>query len=288
MVMSSLRHARSVRYEFLLCGSSQQTTFPGTPRLALRPRPLRSPSHAEPPAPVSLQVLDMSNQDLSVVGMEWLAKGLTLARHLTTLDLSHNNLGDDGAKYLGDLLKNNVFLRHLNASHCGIGSKGGMRVAAAFMTQRVVEDLDISYNPLGDDAGERLARCLGSCNVSLRHIRLCGTGIGERSVAGFGQLLAENSTLLSLNFAENPAADCGLMALNLERNRTLTSLILDGGGGGGRKVMWALQRNRGLKRLELTNFIMDEDAAYNLNNALKRNNTLQELLYPAKGLCTAL
>eukprot|EP00668_Euglena_longa_P001414 GGOE01001674.1.p1 GENE.GGOE01001674.1~~GGOE01001674.1.p1 ORF type:complete len:878 (+),score=288.49 GGOE01001674.1:120-2753(+) len=228
----------------------------------------------------SIRTLDLQGQGMTAVGMEWLCKGLTMAKNLTILNLSRNKVGDEGARFLADMLKHSLYLTSLDASRNCIGEAGGLRIASAFGTNHALRHLDLSHNLLRDDVLQQLTRTLTDSNTSLQRLCLQNVDLGPQGAYAMGQLLSTSTSIQELDLEDNPRGDPSSLALHLEHNATLNSLAVDSRGGNPQKLLRALSRNTGLTHLKLTFTTLDESTAVTLAMALRRNRTLQTLLWP--------
>ncbi|CAM9269647.1 unnamed protein product, partial [Phaeothamnion confervicola] len=176
----------------------------------------------------------------------------------------------------------------------GIGDAAGQQLLAA-LANDVTERLDLSRTGLGPEAGVVLGKkLLKSPTAALREVRLLGNSLGREganeilwamrlnrrvsvldlSANGIGphRLRLEGNALddaAAGSIAAKLAGDCQLEAL--QRNRALTELDLSDnrlGPSGGNALAAALPRNGTLKRLGLENNRFDRGVGEAMVSAL--------------------
>ena len=152
------------------------------------------------PRLTSLHLWGNELEDASAVAM---ANALASNRAMTWLSLRRNAIGDDGARALGDALKINVALLTLDLAGNRIAESGVRSLCEALREQERLTELDIAGNSFS------------------------GTADGEAS-SSLVSLLRDNTTLTSLNLAENaikPSA-CLQIAAALEANTSIGAVYL--------------------------------------------------------------
>ena len=110
-------------------------------------------------ANTSIEVLDLSNNEISDYGAEKLAAALETNRTVKTLILSHNGIGFIAAKAFGKLLRpgGNDALRELRLNDNGIDSDGTTSLAEALATNSSLKVLRYESGDMFDPTtpGER-------------------------------------------------------------------------------------------------------------------------------------
>eukprot|EP00878_Enallax_costatus_P018517 GHUV01019493.1.p1 GENE.GHUV01019493.1~~GHUV01019493.1.p1 ORF type:complete len:602 (+),score=224.84 GHUV01019493.1:1356-3161(+) len=169
---------------------------------------------------------------------------------MSELDLSQNPIGIAGAKAVAELLnpeKNpGQFLISLNLSKCNIPEAGGLQLVAA----------------------------LQAGNLKLRRLGMSNNALGNKTAAGFGDLLESNHTLRELDLGWNQIKADGAKALarGLAANATLSELVLCWNGieaAGGAALGEMLALNMGLKVLDLSHCRLGPEACLLLGEGLK-------------------
>ena len=126
---------------------------------------------------VTLQELDISYNDISDDGIEFISKRL---RGLKELHISHINISDSGIRSIKDCLLNNCTLCVLDLSNNNITNDWVKIIAQSFQDNKTLKILDISKNKI-DDEGIKYIRnhTLEKLNLSSNHI----TDIGVEMLA---------------------------------------------------------------------------------------------------------
>jgi Ran GTPase-activating protein (RanGAP) involved in mRNA processing and transport len=147
---------------------------------------------------------------------------------MTSLNLSDNAIGPAGATALADAMRLNSTIMALDIGRNEIGAIGARSIASALRTNTTLTDLDLRFNTIENRGAENIASALRT-NESLRTLRLTGNGIGPRGVKALAGALGEkNATLteLYLNVNEIEGEGASAFAAALAGNTTLTTLDL--------------------------------------------------------------
>ncbi|CAM9745864.1 unnamed protein product [Discosporangium mesarthrocarpum] len=194
----------------------------------------------------TLSVLNVSGNSLGADTGRAFADGVARHKSLTALDLSNNLILPDGGKALAMGLNypTRSSLTSLNISENHLGHKAGKLFGAVLKRNQNLRHLDLSKNELGTRAAVALANALRPADnkaffgqATLVSMSLRANGLGANAAKAFGQLLAENNSLTSLDLSRNNlgvgSAEGGskegagaLLGHGLRRNATLTSLSL--------------------------------------------------------------
>eukprot|EP01012_Entosiphon_sulcatum_P022744 TRINITY_DN27735_c0_g1_i1.p1 TRINITY_DN27735_c0_g1~~TRINITY_DN27735_c0_g1_i1.p1 ORF type:complete len:1123 (+),score=337.23 TRINITY_DN27735_c0_g1_i1:119-3487(+) len=107
-----------------------------------------------------LQVLDFCGKYLGERkyddgAMHILLRNMKENTSVTEIDLSYNEITDNGAQYLAMLVRNNRSLRKLDLSYNQIGA-GASALAKAVMSNPVIDSLSVEGNPVPQDALDEL------------------------------------------------------------------------------------------------------------------------------------
>lgn len=162
------------------------------------------------------------------------------------LYLTSAGIGDAGAKALAAALKNNKSLRLLDLWKNGIGPEGAAALADALSSNTKLDKLYLNENPIGSMGAASLAKALWSNRV-LTTLWLSRTGLGDDGARALANMLGgsgEPGNKGNVNLQVLDLWECGISAAGAEA------------------IALSLQRNRGLRTLELRgNRIGDAGAA---------------------------
>ena len=223
----------------------------------------------------SLTHLNLRENMITHIGAEALAKGLLSNNVLVRLDIGDNWIGDQGAVALSEALESNRTLSYLNVGieyqlmmqiffssnyyfdEC-IGDSGITAIAQALRSNNSLTYLDLRGNKFSDSAVAALGEALQS-NCSLTHLYCCGVEMrihfGNSAAAAFSKALQSQDTQLTV--------------LNLQNTSISSSCVIT--------LAEALQSNRTLQRLDLSENEIGYLGAAALAQALKKNQTLTHL-----------
>jgi len=133
---------------------------------------------------LSLQTLDLSQNDIGPGGVAALTQGLTCVIELKKLNVSCNNICSEGAVSLASGLSCLIGIEELDLSCNKIGADGAEALANSLKFVTALQKLDISHNNIGPDGATALAGGL-CCLAELRKCDMQHNGIeleGARAV----------------------------------------------------------------------------------------------------------
>ena len=214
-----------------------------------------------------LTTLDLSNNRIGLNGAKGLAEVLQEDKcKISTLSLAANRLGDKAILALAGALGSSRALTQVNLSDCAIGCAGAVELANYFEYNQGVAVLDLSWNHIRARGGEALAKCLAS-NQALTDFDLSWNGIGQLVIDAdgdptqpgaeqMGGAIADNTNLHRLDLAHNRIEEIGafVIADGMDRNKTITQLVMDGnpvGQEGGRNLLRAIRELGDLRDISI-------------------------------------
>ncbi|XP_051542973.1 NACHT, LRR and PYD domains-containing protein 3-like isoform X2 [Myxocyprinus asiaticus] len=212
----------------------------------------------------SLRELDLSNNDLQVLGLklisdalksphctleilrfaacrftaqccESLSSVLQSSNSLRELDLSNNDLQDSGVKLLSDALKSpHCTLEILSLAGCRFTGQCCESLSSVLQSSNSLRELDLSNNDLQDSGVKLLSDALKSPHCTLEILRLSACMVTEVSCCSVASAVSSNpSHLRELDLSYNHPGESGVNLLS-ERlndpNCTLDKLNVDHGG----------------------------------------------------------
>ena len=150
----------------------------------------------------TLQTLNISSNDIQVDGTKALAEALHENKSLQYLDISNNNILDNGVIAISECIKKNSKLQELVISGNNISSKGAKQIAEAVKINTTLQNLDISNNKTSNDGVKFISDCLKH-NYILKELNLSGNEITNEGVIELSEAIRMNMTLLKLNISNN-------------------------------------------------------------------------------------
>ena len=246
----------------------------------------------------SLTCLGLANNDLTNIEAEALAQGLLSNSVLEFLNLSANNIGDQGIVALSKALESNRMLKYLDVSfqhqnsflsdHVEsehFGDAGTKALAHALRSNNSLTYLDLQANQFTDSAAAELGEAL-RLNSSLTHLYLRGKSIPSRVLFGnaaataFSKAFQSNLiqlTHLDLHSTSFSSLCAVTLAEALQTNRTLECLDLSDNEiecSGAIALAQALKSNQALQLLQLRNNKIGYSGVKEFFEALQCNETL--------------
>ena len=236
---------------------------------------------------LSLQTLNLRNNNISDGGAVHVSEILRHSYGLKTLDISNCGIGDQGIKSLASALELSTSLKTLNISRCGIGDQGMKSLANTLEMISSLEELDLSKNPAFTGVGlmalgESLKRNRGLKSLGISHCRIDG-----QSMKSLASVVEISSSLKTLDVSSCGIDDQGIKSLAsaLEINSSLEELYLNGNiavtGVGLMGLGESLKGNRRLNTLWLRELWKISDKAWKqFIVCLQENDYLKELVLP--------
>jgi len=102
----------------------------------------------------TVQVLDISDNNISGMGAQEIAKALCENRTLHKLDISNNNILNDGAKAISNFIKKNSILQELIIKGNNISIEGAKEITEAIKINTTLQKLDISDNKISNSGAQ--------------------------------------------------------------------------------------------------------------------------------------
>lgn len=178
---------------------------------------------------LSVKSLILSNNKITSVGAEELAKGIAANVSLTEINLEKNEIDDRGVAALAANIASKPALTALNLNGNRIGLNGVKALVEHLSTpDHPLPELHLANNHL-DDAAVGALGALLSKNSTIQHVNLSGNKIGNAGAKALAQsLLSDDSNILSLDLSNNEIGNEGALALQhlLEKNHSLAKVDL--------------------------------------------------------------
>lgn len=186
----------------------------------------------------SLQLLNLSYNNLGEIGIKNLQSFLVKASYLSHLDLSHCAFGPGGAATLAQYF---MCLPLVSLSICGndIGDKGVMKLAVNFKYLTTIENMDLAENKVTHAGAAFIGHHLNNL-VNLQILDLRKNQVGDAGAAAICSHLNGLTKIHTLSLAENKIGEEGafhaachiwklssLQLLNISFNRIPAAGISD-------------------------------------------------------------
>jgi len=224
-----------------------------------------------------LEELDLCCNNLKAAGAIKIAEMSTITS-LRKFNISSNSITNDAAESLAHFLSQNCKLEDLDLGNNELKAAGTIKIAE-MSTIRSLRKFNISINSIPDNAAESLAHFLSqNCKLedldlgynelkgagtikiaemstitSLRKFDICNNSITDDAAESLAQFLSQNCKLEELDLGNNKLKSVG--AIKIAKMRTITSL----------------------RRFDICNNSITNDAAKSLAHFLSRNHKLEEL-----------
>eukprot|EP00435_Cladocopium_sp_Y103_P067168 s76_g29.t1 len=134
----------------------------------------------------TLTTVDLSANDISSKGMNFILRTMLINRSVKALDLSsktgsnRNRFSKLNAGPLEDLLLRNSTLQRLSLSTCTLGAVGAQGLSRGLVGNQSLKFLDVSQNDLGDKGACYIASVLKECaleELNLADNNICDEGL---------------------------------------------------------------------------------------------------------------
>ena len=157
----------------------------------------------------------LTNLNISAVSKEakQIADALQENKTLQILDISHNNLSYDGAVAISECLKTNVSLTELKMSGNNIKDIGVNKIAGALEVNNMLKHLDISFNRLSLYGAVAISRSLKN-NKTLHKLNISKNWISKEGIMRIVVACTKNRTLHKLVCTHNNLSKSGLAVIN--------------------------------------------------------------------------
>lgn len=143
------------------------------------------------------------------------------------------------AGLLSKLANNDPGIQSLNLSDFDLTDSNAVELFAALSSNTTLTSLDLSENPITSVSLAAATPVLTLRNVSLRHLDLSCTNIGDIGAQTLAKILLVNTSLCSLELRDTGISERGSIALAcaLRYNQTLATLDLQGNAANNFPVM---------------------------------------------------
>ena len=230
----------------------------------------------------TLQTLNISSNNIQFDGIKAMAKALHENQTLQTLNISSNDIQVDGAKAMAKALHENQTLQTLNISSNDIQVDGAKVMAKALHENQTLQTLNISSNDIQVDGTKAMAKALHE-NQTLQTLNISSNDIQVDGTKAMAKALHENQTLQTLNISSNDIQVDGakVMAKALHENQTLQTLNISSNDiqvDGAKALAEALHDSKALQYLDISNNNILYNGVITISECIKKNSKLQELV----------
>ena len=154
----------------------------------------------------SLQVIDLSYNNLSVLDTEKIFQGMKDLTKLEVINIGHNMVTDEVADSIATVLSHNSNLQVLNMSFNCIGSEGCIKIFNGMQNTLCLRNLDISNNKITCEASDNIAAIL-SQNTKIEKFDISYNNLETSGAIKIFQGIKNMSTLAKFNIAHNMISD---------------------------------------------------------------------------------
>ena len=154
----------------------------------------------------SLQVLDLSYNNLSVLNTEKIFQGMKDLTKLEVINIGHNMITDEAADSIAIVLSHNSNMQAFNMSFNCIGSEGCIKVFNGMKSTLCLRNLDISNNKITCEASENIVAVL-SQNTKMEKFDISYNNLHTSGAIKIFQGIKHISTLTEFDIAHNMISD---------------------------------------------------------------------------------
>ena len=225
--------------------------------------------------------LDVSNNNISDIGTQEIAKALHENTTLQTLNISYNNIKVDGARAIAGALHENRELQNLDISNNNIHVKGARVIAEALYENRTLQKLDFSNNNILDDGAIAISECIKK-NSALQQLVISGNKLHREGGIKIAEAVKINTTLQSLDISNNRISNDGAKFISdcLKHNNSLQELNLSRSemtNEGVKQLSEAIRINKALLKLDISKNWITTEGIVDFLKAIVCNSVLQSL-----------
>jgi Ran GTPase-activating protein (RanGAP) involved in mRNA processing and transport len=245
----------------------------------------------EGPDACKLSTLVLESNHLCDPGASLLAEALQRNTNLLVLNVKSNNIGESGMVLLVNMLLNNTTLNTLSLANNEHAWTTQQLLHTVLQSNTTLCSLDISM----DDASSAInvAEML-QASLHIRHIQFDGVHTSTHEIVRVQQLLAHNTSLYRISFAECGLTLCdanqlavgigqniGIQHVDLSDNRLCASAKRRYGNSVLDATFWdALGRNKTLQVLQLGGNMLGTESMWHVAPFLAKHRTLVRLDIP--------
>ena len=225
--------------------------------------------------------LDISNNKISDLGAQEIAKALHENITLQTLNISYNIIQFHGVKAIAGALHNNRTLQNLDISNNNTHAEGAKVIAEALYENRTLQKLDFSNNNIHDDGAIAISECIKN-NSALQQLVISGNNISVEGAIKIAEAVKINTTLQNLDISNNGISNDGAKFISncLKHNNSLQELNLSRGemtNEGVKQLSEAIGINMVLLKLDISKNWITTEGIVDFLKAIVCNSVLQSL-----------
>ena len=195
--------------------------------------------------------------------------------NLQILDISNNNISDDGAIAISEYLKHNNTLQDLKMSHNSVTDVGAARISEVITSSIILQTLNISHNNISDDGAIAISEYLKT-NNTLQSLNLAENNITSVGAKRISEVIKSNMILQTLDISYNTISDDGAITIIIAVTNHKTPLSIDVSENS-RKLDEVNMLNSSLQKLNISHNNISDVGVTEIIKCLKMNTTLQEL-----------
>ena len=154
----------------------------------------------------SLQVLDLSYNNLSTSDTAKIFQGMKNISKLEAINIGHNMITDEAADSIAAVLSRNSNLQVLNMSFNCLGSEGCIKIFNGMKNASYLRNIDISNNKITCEASENIAAVLFQ-NTKMEKLDISYNNLQTPGAIEIFQGIKHTSTLTKFNIAHNRISD---------------------------------------------------------------------------------
>ena len=150
----------------------------------------------------TITILDLSQNRISVNGVESISNCIKINKLLKEIDLSRNKIGDISLKNMAAVLQANKTLRKLNISCNNVSDDGTVAISKCLENNSTLQELNLSHNEVSDSGIINIIKAL-LVNKSLQILDISHNNISDKGVVKFSDYLKKRSKFQELRISWN-------------------------------------------------------------------------------------